>query len=194
MRKYILMMMALIAVFCVACSGGENAGGKKQEHSVVFNGQTFYLQYSVGNQPGWLNEYLPAGQNFDSYTEMVALRSYESIKESPKTIAQIIARNYAKTHPGVQYLLAANEQTGDGIVSYVMIEGNILEFNLFRTTEKEGIPLSIQYVRRRYLSQNTQNHREEMSAFGKELAQHRNEWIGKLDEMPVPPIVRETKQ
>ena len=194
MKKYILMLVCLVAVLGAAWAAGKGPASRgNQNASVVFNGKTFHLQYSVGNAQEWLNEYLPSGQNFNNYTEMIAVRSYDGVKATPMQIAQYIAGNYAKKYPGVKYLLAGNKETGDGLVSYIMIEGNILEYNLFRTTAKNGVPMAIQYVYRRYLPQATRS-REDLSSFGKETSQRQVGWINALDAMPVPQVVRSVKQ
>lgn len=112
---------------------------------------------------------------------------------SPLQIAQYIAGNYAKKYPGIKYILASNEKTGDGLVSYIMIEGNILEFNLFRTTSQKGVPLSIQYVYRRYLL-SADRKKEDIVSFGKETSQRKVSWINALDAMAVPDVVRVVKQ
>lgn len=157
MKKVFVLLGSMCLFFCVCFALPEaksaitkNKNPLKQANpSVTFNGKKFYLQYSVGTQQEWLNEYLPDGQNFDNYTEMIAVRSYDAIKATPQDIAQIIAHNYAQKHPGVKYLLAANKKTGDGLVSFIEIGDHILEFNLFRTTTKDLIPVSIQYVYRK---------------------------------------------
>ncbi len=204
MKKYFLITICLVSIVGVVWSAGQGTVSAKGSQAVkasktkapsqalTFNGKKFYLQYSVGNKQEWLNEYLPSGQNFDNYTEMVALRSYDSIKATPMQIAQAIASNYRRDYPGIKFLLAANEKTGDGVVSYIMVDKNILEHNLFRTTMKDNIPVSIQYVYRQYFPKGYQN--EDLSSFGQKVKQRRNEWINALDQMSVPSMIRTIKQ
>ena len=124
---------------------------------------------------------------------MIALRSYDAVKATPIQIAQYIAGNYAKHYPGVKYVLASNEKTGDGSVSYIMIEGNVLEHNLFRTTMQNGTPVSIQYVYRKYIPSGKRS-RDDLATFGKEISSNLSRWINALDAMPVPQMVRTVKK
>ncbi len=189
-----------LGVFCLAAGTTQKSTSskavvtKKPTPSVAFNGKKFYLQYSVGNSQEWLNEYLPAGQNFNNYTEMIAVRYYDGVKATPGQIAQLIAGNYAKAYPGIKYMLASNEKTGDGLVSYIMIESNILEHNLFRTTTKDGTPVSVQYVYRKYLPKGKERTREDLSSFAKETNQYRTTWINALEATAVPAAIRTVKK
>ena len=108
-------------------------------------------------------------------------------------IAQYIAGNYAKHYPGVKYVLASNEKTGDGSVSYIMIEGNILEHNLFRTTMQNGTPVAIQYVYRKYRPSGNRS-QADLTAFSQEVSSNLSRWINALEAMPVPQIVRTVKK
>ena len=159
----------------------------------TFNGKKFYLKYSAGTEQMWLNEYLPSGQDFKTYTDMIAVRSYDGTKATPQQVAQIIAGNYAKKYPGIKYMLATNEKTGDGLVSFIVIEGNILEHDLFRTTMHNGTPVSLQYVYREYIPQEKRT-REDLISFSKKVRRLLPEWTNALDNMPVPRVVRTVKQ
>ncbi len=68
-----------------------------------------------------------------------------------------------------------------------------MEFNLFRTTSQKGVPLSIQYVYRRYLL-SADRKKEDIVSFGKETSQRKVSWINALDAMAVPDVVRVVKQ
>lgn len=195
MKKYILAVICFISLLGISWATVKTpAARNSQNASVTFNGKKFHLQYSVGNQQMWLNEYLPTGVNFNNYTEMIAVRAYDGNKNlTPSQLAQIIAGNYAKKNPGVQYLLAANDKTGDGLVSFIMIEGNILEHNIYRTTSQNGTPISLQHVYRKYIS-SKESKQADMASFAKETRARRTEWINALDKMPVPVVVRTVKQ
>lgn len=205
MKKYTFVFVCLVTLLGIAWAktppaktfkAPQNAEmrNNQQNAAITFNGKKFYLQYSVGNdQQMWLNEYLPTGSNFNNYTEMIALRSYENSKATPQQIAQMIAGNFTKQYPGVKFLLAANDKTGDGLVSFIMVQGNILEHNIYRTTTKGGTPISLQYVYRKYC-QDGEQRQACMSAFSQEVRTRRTEWINALDGMPVPSVVRTVKQ
>ena len=87
------------------------------------------------------------------------------------------------------FLFAGNEKTGDGLVSFVMIQGDILEHNLFRTTLGEGGPVSIQHVYRKYVPQ-AKRTPADLKGFSSQIKQNRDAWINALDAMPVPAVNR----
>ena len=190
MKKYILILGALICFSALFAANGAKKAAPKAS-SLVFNGKTFYLKYSAGTESEWLNEFLPKGATFTNYTEMVALRSYDSLKDAtPIQVAQAIAANYQRAYPGIKFMLAGNEKTGDGLVSYIMIQGDILEYNLFRTTLKNKTPISIQYVYRKYVPQATRTPAD-LKAFSGETKQHSSTWINALDALSAPDMVRD---
>ncbi|GEM_PF-4055197 len=193
MKKYLLLTVCLVAAIGLVWAAGAKTAGKAQDagrKSLTFNGKEFFLVYSVKGSE-WLNEYLPAGQTFKNYTEMIAVRAYDDLKgkATPVQIAQAIASNYQRKYPGIKFLLAGNEKTGDGLVSFVMIQGDILEHNLFRTTLGEGGPVSIQHVYRKYVPQ-AKRTPADLKGFSSQIKQNRDAWINALDAMPVPAVNR----
>ena len=192
MKKYILIMVCLMAILGVAWAAGQSHPGKSK--SITFNGKTFYLSYSVNDSSvgQWLNEYLPTGSNFNNYTDMFAVRFYENSKSTPRQLAASMVAIYTKQYPGVKSVLSVDEETGDGFVSYIMIEGNILEHNTYRTTTKDRTLISLQYVHRKYCSQQ-EDRQKCMQSFAQEVRNHRAEWVNALKNMSVPTVVRAAK-
>ncbi len=190
MKKYILVVVCLIAVLGGAWAARQSHPGK----SITFNGKKFYLSYSVNDSSvgQWLNEYLPTGSNFNNYTDMFAVRSYENDKSTPRQLAATMVALYTKQYPGVKSVLSVDEKTGDGFVSYIMIQGNIFEHNTYRTPTKDGTLISLQYVHRKYCSQQ-EDRQECMQSFAQEVRSHRAEWVNALKNMVVPTVVRVTK-
>ena len=190
MKKIVFILLGILLICTAAWAGG----GKKQTAAAVitFDGQKFYLQYSAGNQQEWLNEYLPDGQDFNTYTNMLTVRSYDGVEATPMQIATAIAQNFAQNYPGIKYSLSQNKETGDGAVSFIIATDTIYECNVFRVTSQGGHPVALQYVYRVYPPQG-EGRQAAMAEFSKKAKNGWPVWLQALTDMPVPTVVRTVK-
>ena len=194
MKKYILACVVLCLTGMAVAAGNKPAA--KSIPSLTFNGKKYYLQYSVGNSKEWLNEYLPAGANFDSYTEMLTVRSYDSLKGvPPEQVAASIGGNYARNYPGAPYNVVKGTNPGEWEVSFAIRTDKMAEFDLFRIVSVGEHPVALQYVNRVLLSGSEQNQEKQLQQFAAGIQNNLNtSWTVGLRKMPVPPMVRTIKQ
>lgn len=194
MKKYILIG----AVLCMAAIVGavSNKSATNSNPSLTFNGKKYYLQYSMGNKNEWLNEYLPAGANFDSYTEMLTVRSYDSLKGvSPEQVAASIGGNYARNYPGAPYNVVKGTNPGEWEVSFAIRTDAMAEFDLFRITTVGDHPVALQYVNRVLLTGTEQAQQKKLQQFAAGIEKNLNtSWTIGLRKMSVPAMVRTIKQ
>jgi len=192
MKKYILVcLLSMVSLFAIA-AGTKTVGTKKAETktalpSIVFDGKAYTLRYSAGNSQEWLNEYLPAGATFDNYTHMFAVRSYDGLKEAtPAQIINSMARNYRRQNPGISFSVFQGNN-GDAGMGFIMIQGNVLENNLFRVTKSNGKLISLQFVYREY-TKSANRTKEELAQAGAHIKTNLPRWKQSLLSMPVPNI------
>lgn len=220
MKKYLLTIICLGVISSVTCwAKNEPAAqpsakpvaatsqtapkkdpqpAKNAQQSVTFNGKKFYLQYSNGNREGWINEYLPAGQNFNNYTEMVAFYAY-NIKATPIDIAVLISQNYDKNFPQLPCVVGPIEpatkdsaKEKDFGVTFLIPTTKFYESNAFRITSQNGQTVYLQYVKR--FTPPAGNAAEAVKAG---LQKVEKEWpvqIQELYKMPLPAMVRTVKK
>lgn len=190
MKKYMVCIGLLLAVLCGGAAWAVHVQAD-QEEAVTFDGQKYYLQYSMGSSQEWLNEYLPKGADFKSYKYMFTARAYDGVSATPQQIGSAIIANLQKTRPGATYSFFPGNGTDAGL-HFMMFQGNILEFNLFRITMQNGHPLALQFVYREYV--NKQNADEVAKLMSATLNKKLSAWSKEIMSMPVPSINRTVKQ
>lgn len=179
--KKLISLFALLA-FCAVGAGA--IAIQKDDPSVSFDGKTFYLRYSEGSSQMWLNEYLPQGSTLGNYTYMFAVRSYDGNPSlTPQQMGSAVITNLLRSRPNTNYsFFPSGKDTG---LKFLITDGKVWEFNLFRFTVKDGMPISLQFV-----------YRESVSAEAKmeKNLQRQEEWARKLMSLPVPSVVRSVKK
>ena len=153
--------------------------------AITFNGKKFYLKYSAGDDDEWANEYLPYGQNFEEFTEMISIRYYK-IKGSAMEMTRTIAADYARKNGGSRQFIGEDKQKGEGVVAFVQMADTIYEATLFRVVSQKGHPVAMQYVYRSYPP----------AGEGRDLARRKfvEKWtsmLGELQQVPVPTAIKE---
>ena len=194
MKKVLVSLMVFVCATVAFAAPGKSTAKATQQGavstSVNFNGKKYYLQYSAGNSQQWLNEYLPSGASFNSYTEMFTVRSYDTIEATPQQMGSNMIAVYQQQYPNNQYQFFPGLGDDAGL-SYIAMQGNILEFNLFRFTTVNGHPLALQFVYREYMAQ---DHKPAMAKMAQTVKANLNTWKQQIMTMPVPAINRTPKQ
>ena len=168
------------------------SGGCRPNESIstAFAGQTYYLQYSAGDSQQWLNEYLPAGADFDSYATLFSVRSYDGLTATPQETASSVIYNLLAADPQAQYSFFPGAN-GDAGLHFTLGNNQVLEFDLFRFTMQEGHPFSLQFVYRVYPKPGAEEsaRRQFLDTVNERLA----EWTAEMMFRPAVPIIREPK-
>lgn len=185
MKKIKIVFLLLLGVLC----GGAGCG-PKEKISTVFDGQTYYLQYSAGDEAQWINEYLPHGADFDSYATLFSVRSYDGLAATPQETASSVIYNLLAADPQAQYGFFPGEN-GDAGLHFMLTQGEVLEFNLFRFTTQDGHPLSLQFVYRVYPQPGKEaaGWQQFLETINKRLP----EWTAEMMSRPAVPIIRSLK-
>ncbi|MCR5504821.1 MAG: hypothetical protein K6E94_04590 [Elusimicrobiaceae bacterium] len=167
-----------------------NKTNKKETQSISFNNQTYYLAYSDGNQTIWLNEYLQKGEKLDSYKYMFSVRSYDTVTATPAQMVENMAKLYKQQNSLNEYQVF-NGKGEDSCISFIMTQGNIVEFNLFRYTTVKDSPLALQFVYREYIQNG--DHKSAMNKMAETAKTNLTTWKNEIINMPVPNIIRTPK-
>ena len=197
MKKIIAFFLILSCSMALLAAPAKPTASKtktqKAVPSILFDGKNFYLQYISGNSQQWLNEYLPKGQNFNNYTEMLTARSYDAVTATPEQIGRSIIVNLLKTYPKTPYNFVKGIHPDEVEISFAISGQLVDEFNLFRIIPgKNGHPIALQYVRRAvYSPSDTQEQIEQKnSQLTTSMEKDFNRWLKALRTLPVPKMQR----
>jgi len=131
------------------------AQDKAGKPTVTFDGTTFLLASSTDNPTGLLKEYLPDGQDLESWTKLAALHEYPNVND-PRAMAENVVRVLKQRNPAAQSAMIQNPKTGEVILDFVTwpADSAFVEFNIFRYSRKPGGGLiAQQYALREYKNQ-----------------------------------------
>jgi hypothetical protein len=130
----------------------EESNPRGTTETVQIDGQTLLLAFE-GKDPGaTIKEYLPAGENLDSWTQLAAVREFDNI-DDPAAYAAATIKQLEKDYPEAPSGLIENPKTGTVVFDFVVWpqDGSFVEFNVFRYEKREGGGLvSQQYALRAY--------------------------------------------
>ncbi len=114
-----------------------NADAKKPR--IVFDGETFIFAWDGASETVKIKEFLPAGQNFDRWTKLVAINEYPNI-DDPREFAQVMLNTLKQQNPKAGAQLQANDKTGEAVLDFVTWpeDKSYVEFDAFKFHRMEG--------------------------------------------------------
>jgi len=123
------------------------------EKTISFDGQTYYVAYHKAEGGKSITEYLPKGQNLDSWVRLVSVRTLPG-EDNPKLAALGLVRTLKYQNPQAQSAMMQHPSSKDVIVDFVTWpqDGKFIEFNIFRYSKlakNKGLLLQ-QYAQRAY--------------------------------------------
>ena len=178
-----IQIIGILVAFLVGMTGVSFA--TDQAASVRFGGKKYILQYNVGNAQERLNEYLPAGEDFSSYSTMFTVRSYDALQNTPQEVASSVIYNLQQNYPSTQYSFFPGKGNDAGL-SFILAKPGIFEFNFFRFTTYQGHPVALQFVYREYpTAKNEDQVRQKMV---QTIQKNATAWENEMLSMPVPAI------
>ena len=150
MMRFIRRVVPLLLIPFSLC-----AQDKTGKSIVTFDGTTFVQASSTENSTVRLKEFLPDGQNLDTWTKLAALHEYPNVSD-PRAMAENVVRALKQQNPAAQSAMIQNPKTGEVILDFVTWPANtaFVEFNIFRYSRKPGGGLiAQQYALREYKDQ-----------------------------------------
>jgi hypothetical protein len=130
----------------------ETADAAAEKESVRFDDETLVLAYEGEADGDSIKEFIPSGENLDSWTRLAAVREHAKLNDAKQFANEMVQQLEEKDTPA-PYELLANEKTGDCILDFIVwsADGSFVEFNIFKYQKKEtGGLLSYQYALRAY--------------------------------------------
>lgn len=183
MRKIVLFLIAFIFTLQITFA-------KNSNYSVNFNGEKYYLLYSVKNQDfgGYLNEYYKKGDTYNIWSEMIAVHHF------PNAYSPIDRIKDFKDYLGSMHVpssLTFDDKRNTAMIDFIMIADKnmpiVVEFNIFKYEKsKKCGSLAIQYAKR-YTATTTM----QIELIKKDIEKNRNKLISKIKNFEIPEIITE---
>ena len=106
---------------------------------IVFDGETFIFAWEGASPTVKIKEFLPAGQNFDNWTRLVAINEYPNV-DDPREFAQVMLDSLKQQNPKAGTQLQANDKTGEVVLDFVTWpeDKSYVEFDVFKFHRLDG--------------------------------------------------------
>ncbi len=145
----------------------------KTPSEVTFDGEVYKQAFQTGDgvKTNRITEYLRNGENLETYVKMVAIMEFPDATDV-KTFAGNLIKNHKQKYPSLGRSIIEKNDGSEAQVAYVIAEGNITEFNIFRLMKRDGHVVIYQYVYRNYSALNTSDN----TKWWNNLKQNQNKW------------------
>ncbi len=182
MRIFLVLILLVLIV---------NTANAQDEDFIRYNGKKYFLTYSGKSfeHNGYYNQYFKSGEDFDSWTEMIAIQHFPNVY-SPIDLA------YTYREFLVQYncpsALWVDKDKNIGVLDFMLINDNeskkmpiILEFNVFRYSKSPMCgSVSVQYAKKCNIED-----AKKAEIVKKKLGKYRLKAINEIKLTKIPDIV-----
>ena len=156
---------------------------------IEFDGVAYNLVWSKPNQGGYyIQEYLPEGQNVDTYTDLLIVdydtNVSETIERAVKSKVQWMEER-KKTDLAANYKVIKNEEKNEYLVDLLITEGQVVEWDAIRYIEYKE---NGKYIGMSTFTLSKRAYGEDVLPFMERLKSDRKQLIGKLVAMPAPKV------
>ena len=139
------MRILFFLLFTTACSFAQ---------SYEVSGVAFHPAYTNSSDAGYLKEYLPAGQNLDTWTNLFGVRCFKNL-DSPKDYIARLRNEYHKKYPHMKFASGGQQSKNRYFIDFLAYpldeKSKYLEWDFFRAqTNTTGGIVVFQYAERRY--------------------------------------------
>jgi hypothetical protein len=129
-----------------------DSGDDSAKESVRFDDEEFVLAWQGSNDGESTKEYLPVGEDLESWKKLAAIREYPEL-DDPSAAVAAFAKILKEKYPQSPSSIIENPKTGDVIIDFVVwpADGSFVEFNIFKYSKQAGGGLRAeQYALREY--------------------------------------------
>ena len=182
-KRYTLFLALLAALVLAACGQGKLP-------KVTFDKQTYQLAFSTLQPAGRVNEYLLPGEELDTYSRMIGVYTFPSLKDkTPQEALQMLSSYMMASNPMASYEMHESEDKNAAIIDFLVFSPGVTmaEYNVFKYVKDGDEMKSLQFVARWYAT-NGKDAVENARNFATSYLENRQEWVKKVDEMRFPKI------
>ncbi len=157
---------------------------------ITYNGNKYFLMYSSKSSEhnGYYNQYFKSGEDFDSWTEMIAIQHFPNIY-SPIDLAHTFREYLGQYH--CPSSLSVYDDKNTGVLDFILIDNKeqklpiTLEFNIFKYVKSPDCgSLSMQYAKK-YSVANV----EQVDSVKKKFEKFRPKALNEIMDTAIPQVV-----
>ena len=184
--KFLSLFVVLAAVI-VFFSQRTNA------EEIHFDNTKYILKYSVYSPlaKGFMNEYFPANETRDKWTQMIGIYYY-SEEKSPIKFAQEFDKTIESSDNTVLLKLIENKKQDKAVVSFLVNNSengrNFFEYNIYKYEKHPNKGTMMLKYATKYFCTNDQ----EITVIGNKIRDDNDKYMEQIILSPIPPTVEKT--
>ena len=145
----------------------------KTPSELTFDGEVYKQVFQEGDgvKTNRVTEYLKRGEDLNAYVKMVAIWEYPGVTDV-KVFAENLIKTHKQNYPSLERSIIVKNDGSEAQVDFIIAEGDITEFNIFRLMKRDGHVVAYQYVYRDYSALKTVDN----AKWWNNLKQNKNKW------------------
>ncbi len=144
--------LALMALCGASLARADENPTATDKPSIKFDGNTLLLAWQNDDDNPTIREFIPEGQDLESWTILASLRDYPDL-DDPFLVCGAMAKRATDLNPAAEGRVTENNETGEAVVDFLAWpeDKSFVEFNVFRyrKADKGGL-VAEQYALRDY--------------------------------------------
>src|SRR5689334_18070663 len=117
-------ILLTVAIFVPTLVEAEEGTGSRPESAIQkkqleFDGQKLQLAWQGEEAGDTLKEYLPAGQDLETWTKLASIREYPELND-PRAFAEHMARMINEKNPQSDARLSDKAKSGEAMITFLM--------------------------------------------------------------------------
>lgn len=135
----------------------ENGAVAAPRECIEFDGEKLYLAWEGGTPAESIKEYVPEGQDLETWTTLASIRHYPQLNdptEAVRTLNRVLEEKYPRSPRHIEQV----EDSDDAMIEFVVWQGDgdmqeaqFVEYNLFKYSRNDqGGLVAQQFARRGY--------------------------------------------
>jgi len=143
---------AIAVLLGVGIARADSDSATADKPSVTFDGQTLFLAWQNDDDKPTIREFIPQGQDLETWTELASLRDYPELND-PFLICGAMAKRAMDMNADANGRVTDNNANGEAVVDFLAWpeDKSFVEFNVFRYRKADqGGLVAEQYAVRDY--------------------------------------------
>lgn len=152
----------------------------KVPNEIKFENEVYVKVFQSGDgiKTNRVTEYLRKGENLESFEKMISIWEYPQVKNM-NGFADNLIRVHESAYPSMPRNVTNKQDGSESLINFIVSDGNVSEYNLFRLMMKEGHLVTYQFVNRNYNEAGS----AEVRKWIKYLESEESAWIKAIEDM-----------
>ena len=149
----------------------------KVPNEIKFDNEKYKLAFQDGDgvTTQKISEYLRSGEDLESYVKLIGILEFPN-NTDVKIFAENLILLHEQKYPLQKREMFMKSDGSEALISYIITDGDITEFNIFKLVNKSGHVVIYQFVFRNYSPKNDPQSEKWLAT----LEENKDKWITQM--------------